>query len=215
MAAAKGAVIAVGGAPYVNLMPSSETERRHAAVLIRRWLVALITAMLFVVAATAGSYSMQFIAAQRLAAENERTETLLSQLADLSDVQSQLDLQSELATFRADAMATDLRWGGLLGAVGGALPDDVLVTGFSLAPAGVPQGDDPSAEVGAAGSVTLASAGPQQMVPLVRAVRAVPGVLEVDGWVLEATETGFTYELRIVFDQSVYTGDYAEAEEAE
>jgi hypothetical protein len=63
--------------------------------------------------------------------------------------------------------------------------------------------------------VTLESAGPQQMVPLVRAVRAVPGVREADGWVLEATETGFTYELRIVFDQSVYTGDYAEAEETE
>lgn len=215
MAAAKGAAIAVGGAPYVNLMPSSETERRHAALLIRRWLVALIAAVLFVGAATAGSYSLQLVASARLAAENDRTHLLLSQLSDLAPVQAQLDLQSELTTFRADAMATDLQWAGLLSAVSVALPGDVVVTGFSLAPAGVPQGDDPGLEVGAEGSVTLESAGPQQMVPLVRAVRAVPGVREADGWVLEATETGFTYELRIVFDQSVYTGDYAEAEETE
>ena len=69
MAAAKGAAITVGGAPYVNLMPSSETERRHAALLIRRWLVALIAAVLFVGAATAGSYSLQLVASARLKLE--------------------------------------------------------------------------------------------------------------------------------------------------
>lgn len=215
MAGAKSFALAIGGAPEVNLMPVSETERRRAAVLIRRWLVALVAAILVVAAATAMSFWMQLAATQRLAAENARTQMLLAQLSDLSEVQTQLDLQSELTTFRSDAMATDLRWAGLLGTVGAALPDDVVVTGFSLAPAGVPQGEDPALEVGATGSVTLASAGPQQMVPLVRAVRALPGVLEADGWALDATDTGFEYELRIAFDQSVYTGDYAEAEEEE
>lgn len=215
MAAAKGTAIAIGGAPTVNLMPMSETERRRAAVLIRRWLVALAAAILLVAGATAASFSLQLVATQQLAAENARTQTLLSQLADLSDVQTQLDLQSELTTFRADAMATDLQWTGLLSTVAGALPGDVAITGFSLSPAGVPQGDDPALEVGAVGTVTLTSPGPQQIVPLVRVVRAVPGVIEVDGWAIEAGETGFEYELRIAVDQSVYTGDYAEAEEQE
>lgn len=206
MATAKGSALAIGGAPHVNLMPSSETERRRTSALVRRWLTVLVAAVALVAAAAGGALWLQLNAMQGLAAENARTQRLLSQLAELTDVQAQLDLQAELTTFRSDAMATELRWSGLVGAVGSVLPADVTITGFSLAPAGMPQGDDPAAEVGATGSVTLASAGPQQVVPLVRAVRDLPGVIEADGWAVDATDTGFTYELRIAFDQTAYTG---------
>ena len=210
MTTAKGSAMAIGGAPQVNLMPRSETERRRTSALVRRWITALIGALALVAAATAGAFWLQLTAVQGLVAENARTQGLLSQLAELSDVQSQLDLQSELTTFRGDAMATELRWGALVGTVGSVLPEGVTITGFSLAPAGMPRGDDPAAEVGATGSVTLASAGPQQVVPLVRAVRGLPGVIEADGWAVDATDTGFTYELRIAFDQSVYAGAHDE-----
>jgi len=211
MAIAKTSAIPIGGAPFVNLIPPSETARRDGAKLLRRWIAALVGVIALVGIAAAGTYWLQLTADQRLAAENLRTQQLLSQMAELSDVQRQLDLRSELTTFRSEAMATDLRFGGLVDAIAATLPGGASIAGFSLAPAGAPQGDDPAAEIGAAGTVTVASASPQQVVPIVRAVRGLPGVMEADGWVIEATESGFTYELRVVFDQSVYTGAYEEA----
>lgn len=207
--------IAIGQLPLVNLMPPSETARRASAVLLRRWVLAILAAVLLVAAVAAGGFVLQLSAAQRLAFENLRTETLLAQMSELSDVQAQLDLQSELTTYRADAMTASLRWSGLLEALRQVVPAGVAVTGFSLSPGGMPQGDDPAAEIGAGGTITLTSSGPQQVVPLVRAARELPGVLEVDGWEVDATETGFTYELRIAFDQSVYTHAYDVAEEEE
>lgn len=212
MAGPKTGAIPIGGAPFVDLMPPSETARRESGVLVRRWIAAIVVALLVVAAAAAGAFWLQLTAAQRHVAEVLRTDALISELSGLSDVQAQLDLQSELGAFRADAMATDLRWSGVLDAIAGMLPPGVTITGFSLAPAGMPQGDDPSAEVGVAGTVSLSSAGPQQIVPLVRAVRELPAVIEVDGWQIEAAEDGYTYELRIALDQSVYTGAYREAE---
>lgn len=43
-----------------------------------------------------------------------------------------------------------------------------------------------------------------------RAVRQVPGVLSVDGWEITTDTLGYVYLLRIVFDQSSYTGAFAE-----
>ncbi|MFB8147399.1 hypothetical protein ACFC1W_11715 [Microbacterium sp. NPDC056003] len=210
MSIAKTAAIAIGGTPFVNLIPPSETARRQSARLLRRWILALVAVILVVAAATAGVFWLQLTAAQRFAVESLRTQTLLSQMAALSDVQAQLDLQSELAAFRSGAMATDMRYGGLVNAIGGVLPGGSVIAGFSIAPGGMPQGDDPTLEVGATGTVTVASPAPQLVVPIVRNVRALPGVLEADGWEVEATESGYEYELRVVFDQSVYTGAYNE-----
>jgi hypothetical protein len=210
MSIAKTTSIVIGGAPFVNLIPPSETARRESARLLRRWILALVAVVVLVAVAAAGTFWLQLTAAQRFAVENLRTQTLLSQLADLSDVQAQLNLQSELTDFRSGAMATDLRYGGLINAIGAALPGGSEIAGFSLAPAGMPQGEDPSLEVGAGGTVTIASADPQLVVPIVRAVRALPGVMEADGWEVDATESGYTYELRVTFDQSVYTGAYTE-----
>ncbi|WP_127475523.1 hypothetical protein [Microbacterium sulfonylureivorans] len=212
MAIAKTSAILIAGTPFVNLIPPSETARRDGVKLLRRWIAALVAVIAVVAIATAGAFWLQLTAAQRLLAENLRTQELLSQMAELSDVQAQLDLQSELTTFRSEAMATDLRFDGLVDAIGATLPGGAEIAGFSLAPAGAPQGEDPAAEIGAAGTVTIASAGPQEVVPIVRAVRGLAGVMEADGWVVQSAEGGYTYELRVVFDQSVYTGAYKEAE---
>lgn len=214
MAGANPAVPQWGAAPRVNLMPRGETERRERSALAKRWLGALLAALVVVGVASAGAFWLQFSAGLRLAAENARTGTLLSQLAGLSDVRRALDLETELQAFRADAMANDLSWTGLLATVQSALPAGVAVSGFSLVPGDIPQGDDPSVEVGVAGTVTVTSATPAEIVPIIRALRLLPGVLEADGWQVMEEQDAYFYELRMVVDQSVYTGAYAgEAEE--
>lgn len=195
--------------PRVNLMPRAETERRERSGLLGRWAGVLVLALVVVAAATAGAFVLQFAATQRLTAENTRTTTLLTQLAGLSDVRQALDLEAELTTFRAGAMATDLEWGGLLSTVQGALPEGVVVTAYTLTPGGMPQGDDPALEVGVSGSFTLSSETPREIVPLIRSVRALPGFLDADGWAQTAAGGGYTYELRVTLDQTIYTGAYA------
>lgn len=214
MATANAAVHAWGGAPRVNLMPRAETERRQRAVLARRWIGALVAALLLVATASGLAFALQIFAAQRLVVEQARTTSLLGQLAELGDVRQALDLEADLQTFRADAMATDLRWSPLIATVQQQLPDGVSITGFSLAPGPAPQGDDPTAEEGVSGTLTLSSATPTEIVPIVRALRPLPGVLEADGWQSTAEQDSYSYEIRIALDQSVYTGAYAK-EDAE
>jgi hypothetical protein len=209
MAIANAAVHAWGAAPRVNLMPRAETERRQRSRLARRWIGALLAALLLVAAASGLAFGMQVMAIQRLAVEQARTTSLLGQLAELGDVRQALDLEADLQTFRADAMATDLRWSPLIATVQEQLPGGVSITGFSLAPGPAPQGEDPTAEKGISGTLTLSSATPTEIVPIVRALRPLPGVLEADGWQSTAEQDAYSYEIRIALDQSVYTGAYA------
>lgn len=212
MTSVSAAVYALPVVPRVNLMPRAETERREKSALLRRWVGGVLAALAVVAAVSAGAYWLQFGAAQRLAAENARTDSLLSQLASFSDIRATLDLQSELTELRSQAMATDQSWTSLISSVEGVLPSGVAVSGFLVAPAGAPTGDDPAAEIGAAGSIFVVSDTPQEIVPLVRAVRPLPGVLVAEAWAVSLTEKEYTYEIRFALDQSVYTGAYNEEE---
>lgn len=196
----------------VNLMPRAEIERRETSALLRRWVGGLVAALIVVAIAAGATAWMQFSAAQRLTSEEARGNALLAQLGDLSDVRATLDLQSELTDFRTEAMATDLEWTGILRTIGSALPEGVTVSGFQLAPGGMPVGEDPATELGAVGTVFLASKEPLGIVPLTRSLRAVDGVLLAEAWNVTPTEDHFTYEIRVAFDQSVYTGAYSEEE---
>ncbi|KRB37603.1 hypothetical protein ASD93_04460 [Microbacterium sp. Root180] len=213
MAIANPPAYAFGAAPRVNLMPRAETDRREKSRLMRRWVGALVLAVLVVVGVAAAGLWVNIGAMQRLGLETTRTNTLLAQLDGLSDVRAMVDLQSELTDFRRDAMATDLRWSGLIATVAGGLPEGVVITGYSLAPAGMPQGDVPEEEIGAAGTVELVSQAPRDIVDLVRAVRPLPGVIDADGWEVTAEDAGYVYQIRIAFDQTVYTGAYKEDSE--
>lgn len=203
----------LGVAPRVNLMPRAETERRARSKLLRRWVLALVVALSVVIAVIAGGMWLNVTAAARLLGENARTQSLLSQLDGLSDVRAKVELQSELTEFRQNAMATDLAWSGLLTSVAGVLPEGVVVSGFSLAPAGIPQGDVPEEEIGAAGIVEITSQSPQDIVALSRAVRPLAGVIDADPLSVTLEEAAYVYELRIAFDQTVYTGDFAQEED--
>lgn len=211
MAAVAAPAFALPVVAQVNLMPRAEIERRQTSVLLRRWVGGILFAVLAVAIACGGAAWLQFSAAQRLASEEARTDSLLTDLAALSEVRATLDLESELTTFREDAMATDLKWAGLVNTVEAALPAGVSVSGFQLAPGGVPSGDDPTTELGAVGTIFLKSALPQEIIPLVRSLQPVEGILVAEAWnITPEEEGGFTYEIRIAFDQSVYTGAYSE-----
>lgn len=209
MALASAPSLIVGGAPRVNLLPRAVTERRERSTLLRKWGWGLVAALAVVVLAAAGAYVLQLGAQQRLAAENARTNDLLVQVAALQPVNQKLKLETELADFRAQAMGTDLAWTGLFDAIRSALPVDVGIAEYTLAPGGLPQGDAPEAEAGAQGTVKFASATPTDIVALIRAVRALPAVIDADGWASTLSGSEYTYELRVTFDQTVYTGDYA------
>lgn len=212
MAAASPPAMTLGGAPRVDLMPRTETDRRQRHALVRKWVWAIVAAVSAVAVAIGGGVWMQLSAAQRLAGANAETTTLLSEMAALTDVRRTAALEDELTDFRSQAMASDISWPGLIGTIANVLPDDVVISGFDLTSGAIPVGEDPSAEVGAIGLVTFASPTPVEIVPLIRSVRALPGVADADGW--ESTSEGdprvYTYVLRTTFDQSVYTGDYAE-----
>lgn len=202
--------LTLGGAPRVNLLPRAVIERRERAALLRRWGWGLVGALAVVVLAAGGTYALQLAAQQTLAAENARTSELLAQVAALQPVAQKLSLQTELADFRAQAMGTDVTWTAVLDTVRSALPADVGLIEYTLAPGGLPTGEDRATEIGAKGTITFTSAGPTDIVALIRSVRALPGVIDADGWANTLSGSEYRYELRVAFDQTVYTGDYAE-----
>lgn len=222
---------ATAGTPRVNLMPRAETERRERAKLAVRWGFGLLAALLAVTLLAGAAYWLKLGADQRLAAEQVRTTELLTELASLSEVSQAIGMSAELETFRASAMASDLVWTDLFASLEGALPGGVSVTGFDLtvggppttpaAPADAATGTAPdhastTAELGLAGTLELRSPTPIEVAPTVRALREVAGVVQVDP--LEVTseldgaseQRTYITRLRVAFDQTLYTGAYAE-----
>ena len=210
MALAAAPALTIGGPPRVNLLPRAVTARRQRASLLRTWLLGLLAALGVVLLATGGAYALQLTAQQSLDQANADTVRLLGEVAALQPVNEKLKLESELGDYRTQAMGTDLTWATLVSSVESALPADTVLVGFTLVPGGNPVGDDPALEIGAAGELTITSTTPTQIVDIVRALRTVPGILSVDGWESTTDTLGYSYLLRIVFDQSSYTGAFAE-----
>lgn len=206
------------GIPRVNLMPRVEVARRERDQVVRRWVWIVFGAILVALLVIAGSFTLKFFADQRLAAEHARTNTLLTEIAALSEVSRALALEAELADFRAGAMATDLAWTPAVAKISGILPPDTAITGFDFAVAGVPQGDDPTLEQGIVGTIAIDSPTPLDIVAIIRSLRGVEGVLYADGQSVTSSQQSvgrYAYVLDVVFDQSIYSGDYAPAEEGD
>jgi len=210
MALSAAPTLVLGAAPRVNLMPRAELDRRANRRLIARWGRVIVVALLIVVAASGVTFWLQSSAQHGLDAENARTTDLLGQMAALQPVSAKLLLETELQTLRVDAMAADLPWASLLSTVSEALPESVSVSGFALTAGGAPTGDDPTAEIGSHGTLSLTSENSTDVVALVRKLRGLDGVRSVDSWSASAETGSFDYTVRIVFDQSFYTGDFDE-----
>jgi len=209
MAFASVSNLVIGGPPRVNLLPRAIVERRERASLLRKWGWGLVAVLAVVALGTAGVFTLLTAASLRLTAANAHTNELLVEVAALQPVNQKLQLESELGEFRTQAMGTDLKWAGPLETVRGALPADVGISEYSLAPGGLPRTDDPTTEAGATGRIHFISATPTDFVALIREVRQLPGVLDADGWATTLSGDAYDYELRVTFDQTVYTGAYA------
>lgn len=205
----------VGGIPRVNLMPKAEIERRERGKLVSRWLLALLAVLVVVVLASAGTFWLQLSATQRLAAEHASTQDLLGDLAALSEVRTTLDTEAELSGFRAEAMARDFEWAPVLTELQSVLPSDAVVTGYTLTPGSAPTDADPEGEIGATGTLTVTSDGAEEIVALVRSLRALPAVLDADGWQVMSGDGGYIYQLSATLDQTIYTGAYLDEEDVE
>jgi hypothetical protein len=206
------------GAPRVNLMPRSEIVRRERDSLVRLWVWIALGAILVAVLIIAGAFAFKFFADQRLVAEQARTNALLTEIASLSEVSQAIATESELTDFRTDAMATDLAWAPVMAKITGVLPADTTITGVDLAVGGVPQGDDPAVEQGLVGTVTFDSPTPLDIVALIRSLRGVEGVLYADGQSVtssQVSEDRFSYLLKVEFDQSMYSNEFAAEEGGE
>lgn len=206
------------GIPRVNLMPRIEVARRERDKLVRLWAWLVVGAIVIALLVIAGAFAVKFLADQRLAAEQARTNTLLTEIAALAEVSQALATEAELTGFRAEAMATDLAWTPAVAKVTGILPADTTLTGFDFAVGGVPQGDDPTAEPGLVGTFSVDSPTPLDIVEIIRSLRGVEGVLYADGQSVTSSQQSvgrYSYLLNVVLDQTAYSDEYAAEEGGE
>ena len=213
----------LGSVPHVNLMPRSEIERRGRKVLIHRWLLILIAALLLVGIVVLGGFSLKIAADLRLASENERTTALLAELSSLSDVSDMLRQEADLTSFRTEALGTDLTWSRLLGATASVLPAGSAITNFAVEAAGIGRtGGEPQDLPGPAVVMTVTSATPLDVVGVIRAMRGATGIYAADGIELrkEAVTADpdapilYSYVLTILAAEEMYTGRFAPEEPA-
>lgn len=204
------------GVPRVNLMPRSEVVRRERESVIRAWVWGVLGAILVALLIIAAALALKFFADQRLVAEQNRSDQLLTELNSLAEVSAALANEQELDGFRTEAMSADFDWTPVVQSVVAILPAEAVLTGFDLTSGGTPQGDEPESEPGLIGTISVDSPTPLDIVQIIRALRDVPGVLAADGQSVtqsSVSEGRFAYMLTVTFDQSIYSGSFAQGEE--
>lgn len=215
---ASSSVLVVGGMPRVDLMPPAELERRYRRGLLRRWGIGLLAAALVTVLVISGAMTLRFFAEARLAAERTRTDTLITEIASLSEVGDTVRMLGDLEAFRADAMLPDFEWTALTDAVQSTLPAGVRVIGFDITTGLGPDAEDAEDAASAPGAtvlLTLESPEPFDIVPLVRDMRSLPEVLDADAEELRSDEgkNRHVYELSIMTNQEAYSGRFVTEED--
>jgi hypothetical protein len=199
-------------------MPPVEIERRRRGSLVRAWAWGVVAAMVVALVIVAGAFAFKFVADQALVAAQAESGLLMTELAELSDVSGALASEAELTQFRADAMGSDFAWSAVVATISSALPEDVRLVGFDVVTGGVPQTNDPTTELGLVGTLTLESPTPIDLPATVRGIRILEGVALVDGRALSTGQQSvgtYTYALDIAFDQTIYSGQFAQTEGGE
>lgn len=198
--------------PRVNLMPRVELERRQQAAQLRRWGWGVVAALVIVALVGAGCFTLKWVADQALGAQQEKSITLTTQLASMSNVSKALAAETQLGAFSDEVRAEDLGWVKTVESIAGVLPKGVTLTGFDLVPGAEPvTGSAAKSAAGLAGQLTMSSGTALDITPVIRSIRQMAGVLSADGKELSSAAAGtgtvstYTYQLTIVFDQSIYT----------
>ncbi|MFS2279896.1 hypothetical protein V2S04_03610 [Microbacterium sp. OR21] len=203
----------VGGLPRVNLLPPTELTRRSNAALGRRWARIVLGAVAVVAALVIGLHALNLIAVTRLAAEQLRTQTLMTELAELAPVSQAMSARIGLQTQREQAMAGDLAWQPVLATLASGVPGGAQITGYDLTAGPAPAGDDPTTQIGLTGTVTLSSAAPIEFTAATARLRTLEPVSSVDVQNLSNEEGVYQYAVTVVLDQTIYSGDFAPAAE--
>ena len=120
----------LSGVPRVNLMPTSELERRATVSLVRRWLLGLLATAAVISAVVAGTNWMRAAATAELIAEQDRTVSLNSELASYATVSQTLAEQAELTAYRTAAMGNDIEWRSFFKTLVAAVPDGSAIQSF-------------------------------------------------------------------------------------
>lgn len=209
--------------PRVNLLPRSELDRRERERLGATWVRVVIGAVILALVLVGAGFAWNTFAQQRLLAEQTKTTGLLGEISALSEVSQALSTERNLIDFRAESMGSDIAWTSVMRRVQNAVPSGDELIGFELTPGAVPEAaeagaDDESRDeaaskaVGLTGTVTIQSAGPENMIPFTQALRKIEGVAVSDARALSSGEF-FQYVVDITFDQSVYSRQYEIADE--
>jgi len=115
------------GPPQVNLLPP-EVRAARAFGSVRRLLIFAMLASAFVAVGVAVFATLQVSAAQKaLEDEQNRTQLLLAQQAQFSEVPKVLKALREATEAREFGMRTDVLWADYLRAIATVMPDDVSI----------------------------------------------------------------------------------------
>lgn len=213
---ARSAVASQLGAPRVNLLPPSEVARRENEALAGRWIWIGISAVIISALLIGGAWVWNQFAQQQLAAEQNRTATLIQQISGLSEVSGALATDRELRAYLSEAMGSDISWREVRTTVESALPSGVTLIGFQLTP-GAPapaklSDDDAAAAAGLTGTVTLDSPNTLDIASIAERLRTVGAVMLSDANTLtqsNAEQGHYIYTIDVAFDQRIYTERFA------
>ncbi|WP_438352118.1 hypothetical protein [Microbacterium sp. CJ88] len=212
---ARTPTVQIGSLPRVDLLPPSEVQHREVIARARLWVWLCVGATVVAAVAIGATFALNVAATMRLASEQSRTLQIISGIAALSDVSADISTRSELEAMRQSAMGGDLAWTPVVALVASHLPAGVTITGYTLDAGPVPlPGGKPADATGVSGTVTFTSTAPVDFVAATREVRTAAGIRSAEVGDFTSAQGVFTYTVRVVLDQSVYTGAFAPSTEA-
>lgn len=209
--------IAFGQVPRVDLLPPSERERRLERSLIKRWSYWVLVVVLVLAAAAGGSYYLLQISRADLDAANARGTELSSQLEQYSDVANTLSQKNALQQFQTQALSTDIAWGSVYQQLTSQLAVGNTITDVAFTPGAAPANASAPSTSTAGLTVTLTAKGTSidDAAVSVKNLQSASSVIDVQMASVTAAsgttdaDTGYQYQLTVVFNQTVYTGNYA------
>ncbi len=194
--------IVYGAPPRVDLLPPAEKQRRSLARLQQRWFRAVLVVLAVCVLAVLIAIGVRLQAGMALrAAEAERTN-LQTQLAAHAEVSAMVSERDNLTTKRAEALAADMAWSKPYRLLSPVMPPGARLTGLVATAGGVATGNPD--EIGLKGVATVESARAIDQAFVLDAFAQVDHVIDVDMLGLTRTETGYTYQIYVAFDQGIY-----------
>lgn len=221
----EGTSLLSGRTPQVNLLPPEVMAARSFGVVRRMLVFAMLASVVVAVAIAVFAVAQEAQAQSALEDEERRTQELLAQQAQYSEVPRVLGVLDDSYAVREYAMATEVLWPEYLRAIAAVLPEEVSLDRLTV------EMDAPLIALSPPGSVlsppgvariTFATRSEvvQDTVALLDALDALPGfrdafftqhpIAELDGSVF------YEVEATVELDADVYSGRFApEVEEAD